>query len=326
MKQFAIFLSFCFITLGNAHENTKQTLEIYTYQSFISGGITKDIKRLFEKKCKTCEVKFKGFDDAQSIINRLKIEGDNSHADLILGIDNNLLAEAENLVQTSAVDLSPLKLPIVWTNQTFIPYDYGYFSFTYNKDKLNNPPTNFKNLANSNVSIIIQDPRISSPGLGLLLWIEAAYQEQSKQIWTDLKDNIVTVTKGWSEAYGLFLEGEADMVLSYTTSPLYHQLMENNNHYQALLFDEGHYIQLEVAAITKQSDSIALANQFLTFMLSDEFQKRIPKSNWMFPVTAVTDIPAPFLQAKQPKTLPLFDKKTIKDNKDNWINQWLETL
>jgi ABC-type thiamine transport system substrate-binding protein len=29
----------------------------------------------------------------------------------------------------------------------------------------------------------------------------------------------VTVTKGWSEAYGMFLDGEADMVLSYTTSP-----------------------------------------------------------------------------------------------------------
>lgn len=36
----------------------------------------------------------------------------------------------------------------------------------------------------------------------------------------------VTVTKGWSEAYGLFLKGESDLVLSYTTSPAYHIIAE----------------------------------------------------------------------------------------------------
>ena len=47
-------------------------------------------------------------------------------------------------------------------------------------------------------------------------------------IWAGLADNIVTVTPGWSEAYGLFLEGEADMVLSYTTSPAYHLIAEED--------------------------------------------------------------------------------------------------
>jgi ABC-type thiamine transport system substrate-binding protein len=48
------------------------------------------------------------------------------------------------------------------------------------------------------------------------------------EIWEALADNIVTVTPGWSEAYGLFLEGEADMVLSYTTSPAYHLIAEED--------------------------------------------------------------------------------------------------
>ena len=43
-----------------------------------------------------------------------------------------------------------------------------------------------------------------------------------------LADNIVTVTPGWSEAYGLFLDGEADAVLSYTTSPAYHLIAEQD--------------------------------------------------------------------------------------------------
>ena len=36
------------------------------------------------------------------------------------------------------------------------------------------------------------------------------------------------MTQGWSEAYGLFLKGEADMVLSYTTSPAYHIAVEKD--------------------------------------------------------------------------------------------------
>ena len=62
-----------------------------------------------------------------------------------------------------------------------------------------------------------------------------------------MADNIVTVTPGWSEAYGLFLEGEADMVLSYTTSPAYHLIAEDDATKAAALLEEGHYVQIEVA-------------------------------------------------------------------------------
>jgi len=53
---------------------------------------------------------------------------------------------------------------------------------------------------------------------------EAFTATEAPAIWEGLADNVVTVTKrDWSEAYGLFLEGEAGTsVLSYTTSPAYH--------------------------------------------------------------------------------------------------------
>ncbi len=57
--------------------------------------------------------------------------------------------------------------------------------------------------------------------------------------WRELQPKILTVTKGWSEAYALFLDGEADMVLSYTTSPAYHLIAEENDHYDATVFAEG---------------------------------------------------------------------------------------
>ena len=104
----------------------------------------------------------------------------------------------------------------------------GTFCFIYNSEKLKSPPTSFEELSDdkNSLSLIIQDPRTSTPGLGLLLWVKSIFKENSDKIWERLSPKIVTVTKGWSEAYGLFLEGEADLVLSYTTSPAYHIMAE----------------------------------------------------------------------------------------------------
>lgn len=107
--------------------------------------------------------------------------------------------------------------------------------------------------------MIYQDPRTSTPGLGLLLWMQKVYGDDAPQAWQKLAKKTVTVTKGWSEAYGLFLKGESDLVLSYTTSPAYHILEEKKDNYAAANFSEGHYLQVEVAARTAASKQPELA-------------------------------------------------------------------
>ncbi len=62
------------------------------------------------------------------------------------------------------------------------------------------------------------------------------------------------------------------MVLSYTTSPAYHLIAEDDDTKAAAPFTEGHYLQIEVAAKVASSDQPELADQFLEFMLSDAFQ------------------------------------------------------
>lgn len=68
-----------------------------------------------------------------------------------------------------------------------------------------------------------------------------------------MANKTLTVTKGWSESYGLFLKGEADLVLSYTSSPGYHMLADNKDNYAAALFEEGHYLQVEMAGVLTSS-------------------------------------------------------------------------
>ena len=174
---------------------------------------------------------------------------------------------------------------------------------------------------------MIQDPRSSTPGLGLLLWIKAAYGDEAADIWADLSDNIVTVTAGWSEAYGMFLEGEADLVLSYTTSPAYHLIAEEDSSKTFAVFDEGHYMQIEVAGKLATTDQNSLADQFLQFMVSDEFQSIIPTTNWMFPaVTPKNGLPDGFPQALSAEQSLILSPEQAAAQRSAALDEWQSAL
>src|SRR5690606_12289680 len=107
--------------------------------------------------------------------------------------------------------------------------------------------------------------------------------------WEKLREKVLTVTPGWSEAYALFTSGEAPMVLSYATSPAFHMIEEDTDRYAAAAFSEGHYLQVEVAALTINGAENPLGQQFLEFMQGPGFQDAIPETNWMFPAGEMSE-------------------------------------
>lgn len=303
----------------------KPTLTVYTYDSFAADwGPGPAVKKAFEAQC-DCELNFVALEDAVSLLNRLRMEGKNSKADVILGLDNNLVdaASQTNLFAPSNVDTSGLTVPGGWDNRTFVPYDYGYFAFIYDKNKLKNPPKSLKELVESDEkwNVIYQDPRTSTPGLGLLLWMQKVYGENAPDAWQKLAKKTVTVTKGWSEAYGLFLKGEADLVMSYTTSPAYHIIEEKKDNYAAANFSEGHYLQVEVAGQLASSKQPELAQKFLRFITTPGFQDTIATGNWMYPVTDVP-LPTGFDQLVKPESTLEFSPQHVAAERAGWINQW----
>jgi len=220
-------------------------------------------------------------------------------------------------------------LPGPWRDDTFLPYDFGYFAFVYNREKLTSPPASLRQLVDdaNGASILIQDPRTSTPGLGLLLWMKAVFGDEADQAWARLSPRVVTVSKGWSEAYGLFLKGEADMVLSYTTSPAYHIIAEQDSRYAAAPFSEGHYQQIEVAGMLRSSRQKQLAGEFLEFMLSEDFQKIIPTTNWMYPAVAGdTLLPAEFAELIDPSPALLLEETQVARERKAWVDEWLEVM
>lgn len=319
------------LTVSTVSFAAPTTLNVYTYDSFSSEwGPGPKLEQLFEKQCQ-CDLKFVAFDSSVTMFNRLRLEGKNSKADIALGLDQSLLeaAEQSKLFAATSVDASSLQLPMQWTSNTYIPYDFGSYAFIYDKTKLTTPPTTLKELVErKDLRVIYQDPRTSSVGRGLLLWMNQVYpQDQVTQAWQQLAQHTVTVGKGWSDTYGAFLKGEGDLVLSYRTSPLYHLLNEQNDHYAATVFSEGNILQIEVAAKLKASKQAKLADQFLQFLISPEAQKIISQSNVMF---AVTDSPIEphYDQLRQ----QLLSEKTIDTSKIThqqtkaWLATWQNAL
>jgi thiamine transport system substrate-binding protein len=307
------------------------TLTVLTYESFTAEwGPGPAIEKAFEAQC-GCDLRWIAVSDGVAILNRLKLEGDNPSADIALGLDNNLIAEARatGLFAPHGTKLDTLKLPITWSDDTFLPFDYAHFAVIYDTETLKAPPRSLDELVNGDPDqrIVIQDPRTSTPGLGLLLWMKAVYGEKAAEAWTKLKPRVLTVTPGWSEAYALFTKGEAPMVLSYTTSPAYHEIAEKSTRYQALAFPEGHPMQVEIAAKLAQASNPALADTFLAFMLTSAFQDYVPTGNWMLPAAPTsTPLPPEFDKLVKPARTLDVAPEAVAANRRAWTDEWLAAM
>jgi thiamine transport system substrate-binding protein len=318
-----IVLSLCISNMAHAE---LPTLKIYTVKSFTATWAAGPvIKRNFETMCK-CHVEYISFDNTAGLLSRLKLEGDQVNADLVLGFDANIMEQLRAMGQVVPhhVTTGKLDLPIAWNDPIFLPYEYGYFAFLYDQNKLKNPPVSFAELLERDISIIIADPRSCATGMGLLLWVKAIYGDQSPEIWRTLAKHIVTTVKSWGDGYALFLRGEADMILSYTTSPAYHIIAENDHRYHAANFAEGHYLKIDLMAMLKHGEQPELARRFMQFALTPEFQKTLPIYNFMYPVAiADKDMPGPYHLLTKPKNTFYLPAMEVAEKRPLYLQEWL---
>lgn len=311
------------LSLGSVQAADKPILTVYTYDSFVAEwGAGPKLEAAFEQTC-NCDLKFVAAEDGVSILNRLKVEGAKAKADVILGIDNGLMEEARatQLIAEHGQALEKLSASLNWEDKDFLPYDYGYFAFIYDSSKIAKPVSSLKELVESDAKVIYQDPRTSTPGQGLMLWMKAVYGDQATPAWQQLAKHTVTVSKGWWEAYSMFLEGGADYVLSYNTSPAYHVISDKKEQYKAALFSEGHVAQVELTALLKSSQQPELGKQFLSFLISAEAQGIIPVTNWMLPVVEDIELPPVFSQLIQPQPIG-FTATEIAEKRADWVKEW----
>lgn len=302
-------------------------LTVYAPDYFTSEwGPGPSIEAGFEALC-GCDLQYKPGD----LLPRIMLEGDKTRADVVIGLNTDVTAKAREsgLFGPHGQDLSPLTLPIEWTDETFLPFNYSLTAFVYDKTRVDTAPDSFEALlaAPDDVKIVIQDPRSSISGLALVLWVKAIYGDDAESVWEQLAPKILTVTKGWSESYGLFTDGEADMVLSYTTSPAYHIIAEDDDTKVAAIFPEGHYFMVELVGKIAATDQPELADQFMEYVLSEEFQRMIPTGNWSLPAALPrSEWPEGFDTLPLPEKTLFFDEAEAATVQKEAVEEWRRAL
>jgi thiamine transport system substrate-binding protein len=284
------------------------------------------IEAEFEKFCE-CDLQWSTGD----LLPRLLLEGQRTKADVVIGLTSDVTAKARatDLFAPHGQDNSALTLPIEWTDDTFLPFNYGHTAFIYNETTMDAPPASFDALLDmpDDVKIVIQDPRTSISGLALVLWVQAVYGDKADEAWDKLAPKILTVTKDWSTSYGLFTDGEADMVLSYTTSPAYHMFAEEDFTKKAAIFPEGHYFMVETVGKIAGTDQPELADTFMEYVLSRDFQSMIPTANWSLPsALPKSDWPEGWAELSLPENVLFYSEAEAADVQGDAIETWRARL
>lgn len=325
MKKFLLVLSIIV-----AVSVFSQELVIYTYSSFAS-GIAQKVLPIFEKQ-NNVKVKLLSFGDAGNVLARLILEKDQPKADVVIGLDQPLLKRAISeglLIKFVPENISMIKNKELLDMQGYgIPFDYGAIALVYNTEKINNPPKSFKELLDERFKrkLVVQDPRTSSTGLSFMLWTVAVFGEDGfLDYWKSLKNNILTITPGWDEAFSMLETGEADIMVSYATDGAYSYHEYGSLKYLPVVMEEGAFVQIEYAAIVKSSKNIELAKKFIEFVLSKEFQSQVPLNQWMYPVVEI-ELPEAYKYApKIDKVLP-FDYGIFEQKGKDWLEKWAEVM
>lgn len=306
-----LFFTGCNKKKANSDSKRKAQVYVYTYDSF-SGewGPGPEIARLFFEKT-GMEVLYLDCGDGVEILSKAILEKDDPYADLLVGIDNNLhekAAEEDLLIPyvPQNKDLIPHKLVEELGGDFLLtPFDYSPFAMIFNTKADIEKPESLEDLTKDiyRKKIILMDSRTSTPGLGFETWISKVYGEKASSYKERLKANILTIAPNWSVGYGMFTEGEAPLVISYVTSPAYHIEYGEGNHFTALEFTDGHVMQVEGAGIVKNCKNIEGAKAFIDFLISEEAQRILPLTQWMYPVNKNVQLPKSYEDLINPRII-----------------------
>ena len=311
-----------------AAAQAKPELTVYAPDYFASEwGPGPKIEEGFEKTC-GCDLVFVTGD----VLPRLLLEGAKTPADAVIGLntDQTARARASGLFAPHKQDTAALTMPVKWTDDIFLPFNWGETAFVYDETRLKTPPKSFQELLDAPADaykIVMQDPRSSASGLATLLWVKHIYGDKAPEAWAKLAPKVLTVTKDWSESYGMFTKGEADMVMSYTTSPAYHIVEERDATKHALMFPEGNYFMVELAAQLKGTDQPELAQKFMDYILSPEFQAMIPEANWSYPAKLPDDqLPQVFRDLPRPEKTLFYSEEEAEAIRQPALDEWLKAF
>jgi thiamine transport system substrate-binding protein len=312
------------------------TLRVATYSSFTGEGTAGNwLKSAFEAEYPDVTVEFTTPESGVNQYIQRKQQGAPIDTDLYVGLNTGELVRAderldEQLFQPVESDLEradtvndALRID---PDGRAIPYDTGYISLVYDEREVENPGT-FDALlepAYEN-ALITQNAQQSDPGRAFLLWtIIAKGEDGYLDYWAGLVDNGVRILSDWEPAYNAYMNGEAPMVVSYSTDQVYYhgEGVEMAKHQVGFLNDQG-YANPEAMAVFADAPNPDLARRFMDFVLTPAAQAEIAVRNVQFPAVEGVDPGEEFSKyAYEPPEPVTFTYDELAGNVDTWVDDW----
>ena len=314
------------------------TLTVMTHDSF---SISEEVIRAFEE-ANNAKVVFLQSGDTGSALNKAVLSKSAPLADLFYGVDNTVLSralDADIFEPYNSPLLAEIPAEFQFDSQNrALPVDYGDVCINYDKAWFAENglpvPQNLDDLTKPeyNGLLVVQNPATSSPGLAFLLATIDRYGEDGYlDYWAALKANDVVVVDGWSTAYYTNFsassgQGPQPMVVSYASSPAAEVIYASEPLTDAPTASilDGCYRQVEFVGILSGTQNRALAEKFIDFMLSPQFQADMPLNMFVYPVNPAAELPAEFVQYAQ--TAPNPARLDPAGNREAWIQAWTDAV
>ncbi|MFN8530757.1 MAG: thiamine ABC transporter substrate-binding protein [Anaerolineae bacterium] len=289
--------------------------------------------------------------DAGAMVNQAVLTRDNPLGDVMFGVDNTFLGRAlaadlfipyeaaglEDIPEAFKLDAEARVTPIDY-GDVCINYDVEYFA--ENNLTL---PTSLQDLTDPAYRglLAVENPATSSPGLAFLIATVDQFGENGDytylDYWRDLVANDVYVSPDWTDAYyGQFSgsagsEGDRPLVVSYASSPpaevFFADPVPDTAPTGSIVADGTCFRQIEFAGILNGTQHLEAAQQFIDFLLTTDFQADMPLQMFVFPVNPAAELPQVFTDfAMIPDNPVTVDPAVIDENRENWIQQWTETV
>ncbi len=343
MKRFAFLLLTVVLALSACAPEGPAELTVMTHDSFAA---SEEVVQAFEE-ANDVQVTFLASGDTGAALNKAILSKDAPLADVFYGVDNTFLSRALEAgifeaYQSPALANIPARFQLDPENR-LLPVDYGDVCINYDKAYFAENdlavPAGLEDLLapEYNGLLVVENPATSSPGLAFLLATIAHFGDPGYlDFWAALRDNGLVVVNDWETAYYTNFSassgrGTQPMMVSYGSSPpaevIFAQTPLDDAPTASITGPETCFRQIEFVGILQGTEQRALAEKFVDFLLSQQFQEDMPTQMFVFPVNQNAELPDEFVQYAQIPDEPAeLDPAEIAANREQWIQVWTETV
>ena len=340
----SLFLVFAIVfTLVACAPKGPAELTVMTHDSF---AVSQEAVQAFEQ-ANSMKVTFLASGDTGAALNKAILSKEAPLADVFYGVDNTFLSRAIEAdifepYQSPALANIPADFQLD-PDYRLLPVDYGDVCINYDKvyfvGKDLPVPGALEDLLmpEYNGLLVVENPATSSPGLAFLLATVAHFGDPGYlDFWAALRSNGLVVVNDWETAYYTNFsassgQGLQPMVVSYGSSPpaevIFAETPLDDAPTASIVEPDACFRQIEFVGILKGTQQRALAEKFVDFMLSKQFQEDMPLQMFVFPVNPDAKLDEAFVNYLAiPERTAVVSPEDIAANRERWLREWTQAV